>query len=292
MKKEFKVFAADIDGTLAGKGEGLLPLTKKALEDLHKNGVLIGPASGRPLDKNTINKAKEWELNFDFDFAIGLNGGDLWTKDDNTIHRINYLKPETIKNILEMIWDMDLNAIIYKDGYADIKAKRIDQFLLDSQQRNHSKIAEGTIEELSADPTGKIEVHLKHKDLPELMKRIKANETPEWTWIKTFEITPETAFFLPPEMREEFGDHVTIEFQDPGINKGLALLKYLEMKNIPVEQSIAFGDMQNDIELIKAAGFGVCMLNGCDESKAVAKAVTEFACADDGVGHFLYDHVL
>ena len=292
MKKDIKVFAADIDGTLAGKGEDLLPLTKKALEDLHAEGVLIGPASGRPLDKNTIEKSKAWGLNFDFDFAIGLNGGDLWTKDDNKIHRINYLKPETIKKILEMIWDLDINAIIYRDAYADILAKRIDEFLLDSQRRNNSKIAEGTIEELSAKETGKIEVHLKHKDLDELMRRIKENESSDWAWIKTFEVTPETALFLPEEMRKEFGDHVTIEFQDPAINKVLALKKYLDMKNIEVEKSIAFGDMQNDTEMIRVAGIGVCMLNGCDESKEAADFITEHACADDGVGHFLYDHIL
>lgn len=292
MKRNFKVFSADVDGTLALKGESLMPLTKKALNELHENGVLIGIASGRPLDSHTINKAQEWGLDFEFDYAIGMNGGDLYTKDDGKIHRLNYLQPHTIKNILEMIWDLDVNAIVYKDAYSDIMAKRIDDFLRDSQKRNNSKVSEGSIEELSSTPTGKIEVHMKHKDLDELMRRIEKNKTDEWTYVKTFEMTPETAKFLPEEMRKEFGDHITIEFQDPRVNKGDALLKYLDMKNIKVEDSIAFGDMENDIDLIKEAGWGVCMLNGCDQSKEVAQAITEFACSEDGVGHYLYNHII
>ena len=292
MKRNFKVFAADIDGTLAGKGEMLMPLTKKALNELHKNGVLVGLASGRPLDENTTEKAKQWELDFDLDFAIGMNGGDLYTRDDNKMYHFNYLQPATIKKLLEMLWDLDVNIIVYKDAYKDIMAKRIDAFLRDSQKRNHSKIAEGNIDEMSSIPTGKLEVHLKHKDLPEIMRRIEANKSDDWTYVKTFEITPENATFLPPEVRQELGDHVTLEFQDPRVNKGDALLKYLKMKNIAVEDSIAFGDMQNDIGLLKEAGFGVCLLNGCDESKAVANDITEHPCADDGVGHYLFDHVL
>ncbi|MBR0377442.1 MAG: HAD hydrolase family protein [Lachnospiraceae bacterium] len=77
MIKKISVFAADIDGTLAEKGGDLMPKTRAAIQRLHNEGVMIGIASGRPLDfGHTINRSKDWRLGFDFDFAIGMNGSD------------------------------------------------------------------------------------------------------------------------------------------------------------------------------------------------------------------------
>lgn len=274
MIENISIFVADIDGTLALKGDNLMPKTRNALEKLHNDGVLIGPASGRPLDNTVLNKAKEWGLSFEFDFAIGMNGGDLWTKDTQEINRYYYLQPNVIKKILSFVWDLDVNAILYKDAYAYIKAKRMDDFLRESQKRNHSYIEIGDIDFCSQDPTGKIELQLKKKEIPNLMKRIEENKSDEWIWVKTFELD----------------DHVSIEFQDPRVHKGMALEKYAEMKNIPINETIAFGDMQNDYGMIQSAGWGVCLLNGCDECKSIAQAVTEHPVTDDGVGNYLEDH--
>lgn len=274
MIENISIFVADIDGTLALKGDNLMPKTRNALEKLHSDGVLIGPASGRPLDNTVLNKAKEWGLSFEFDFAIGMNGGDLWTKDTQEINRYYYLQPEIIKKILSFVWDLDVNVILYKDAYAYIKAKRMDDFLRESQKRNHSYIEIGDIDFCSQDPTGKIELQLKKREIPNLMKRIEENKSDEWIWVKTFELD----------------DHVSIEFQDPRVHKGMALEKYAEMKNIPINETIAFGDMQNDFGMIQSAGWGVCLLNGCDECKSIAQAVTEHPVTDDGVGNYLEDH--
>ncbi|MDO4466732.1 MAG: Cof-type HAD-IIB family hydrolase [Bacillota bacterium] len=271
MIQDIKIFAADIDGTLALKGDNLMPKTKEALERLHQEGVLIGVASGRPLDNTVLNMAKKWGLDFEFDYAIGMNGGDLWTKETRTINRYYYLQPNTIKQILSFVWDLDVNAIIYKDAYAYIKAKRMDNFLIESQKRNHSYIEIGDIDFCSEDATGKIELQLSKKEIPMLMKRIEENQSDDWIWVKTFELD----------------DHVSIEFQDPRVHKGMALEKYAEMMGIPMEKTIAFGDMQNDYGLIQSAGWGVCLLNGCSECKEVAQAITEYPVTEDGVGNYL-----
>ena len=50
--------------------------------------------------------------------------------------------------------------------------------------------------------------------------------------------------------------------------------------------------MDNDIAMIREAGWGVCMANGCDEAKAVADAVTKYGVLEDGMGRYLEAHVL
>ena len=83
-----------------------------------------------------------------------------------------------------------------------------------------------------------------------------------------------------------------IEFMDPRVNKGLAVHKYSERNNIPINEIMAFGDMDNDKEMLKEAGWGVCLLNGSDISKSMADDITEYPCTEDGMGRYLEKWVL
>jgi len=83
-----------------------------------------------------------------------------------------------------------------------------------------------------------------------------------------------------------------LEFGDPQINKGFGLKEYEKLYGIHAEDVMAFGDMPNDNELLETAGWGVCLKNGAEDTKACADAVTEYTNNEDGMGHYLYDHVL
>ena len=66
-----KLLICDIDGTLTVKGGQPGPKTFEALRRFHEEGVMIGLASGRPVDHRTIGKIKEWGYDFDPDIVIG-----------------------------------------------------------------------------------------------------------------------------------------------------------------------------------------------------------------------------
>ena len=87
MMNQFKVIAADIDGTLCMKGEDLMPLTRSAIKKLHAEGVKFGLATGRPVDSRVLSYAEKWNLGFPFDFAIGMNGGELYDLKTNTTEK-------------------------------------------------------------------------------------------------------------------------------------------------------------------------------------------------------------
>lgn len=270
MIDNIRIFAADIDGTLVPKGEDLMPITKEALEKLHRDGVKVGLASGRPCDRRVIDKMKDWNMSFEADFVIGMNGGDLYVKGEEEVRHYFPLKKETLREIAEFLWDLDLNLIVYEKGYDHILAKRIDMFLEDSRKRNHSIVEVADIDRLCKYDTGKLEVHYDESIEEEVMKVVNAHKCDDWNCVKTF-----------------FG---TIEFTDPRIHKGIALQKYADLMNIPMEEVIAFGDMDNDVGLVDTAGWGVALINGCDATKAVAQAITEYPVTEDGVGRYLEDH--
>ena len=53
---------------------------------------------------------------------------------------------------------------------------------------------------------------------------------------------------------------------------------------------IAIGDELNDISMIKEAGLGVCMENGFDEVKAVAKEITK-TNLENGVAYIINKYI-
>ena len=50
---------------------------------------------------------------------------------------------------------------------------------------------------------------------------------------------------------------------------------------------MAFGDTSNDNEMLKVAGCGVCMINGTDDTKACANAITTYDNDHDGLAIYL-----
>ena len=65
-----------------------------------------------------------------------------------------------------------------------------------------------------------------------------------------------------------------IEINAAGVNKGTALVELGSMIGIRREEIMACGDGDNDIEMIKEAGFGVAMGNAEEEVKAAADYIT------------------
>ena len=66
-------------------------------------------------------------------------------------------------------------------------------------------------------------------------------------------------------------------------NKGKALEKIAQFYNINKDHIIAFGDADNDIELLKYAGISVAMKNGEKEIKEIAKMISLQDNNNDGI---------
>lgn len=64
------------------------------------------------------------------------------------------------------------------------------------------------------------------------------------------------------------------EILPKGVSKGGIITKMSEILNIDPKKTIAVGDYNNDISMIKAAGLGFAVENAVDEAKAVADYVT------------------
>ena len=59
-----------------------------------------------------------------------------------------------------------------------------------------------------------------------------------------------------------------------------------------MEDIVAFGDNENDIPMLNTAGIGVAVSNATDITKMAADKISEYSCFEDGVGHYLLEHIL
>ena len=67
---------------------------------------------------------------------------------------------------------------------------------------------------------------------------------------------------------------ILYELLPKSASKGNILLKMADMLGIDAKKTIAVGDYNNDISMIKSAGLGFAVANAVDEVKAVADYVT------------------
>jgi Cof subfamily protein (haloacid dehalogenase superfamily) len=77
-----------------------------------------------------------------------------------------------------------------------------------------------------------------------------------------------------------------LELSLPGINKAVTLAEYAASLGIEAEDVVAFGDMPNDIEMLRWAGNGYAMASGHPEAiRAAGQQAPHFD--DDGVAQIL-----
>ena len=66
------------------------------------------------------------------------------------------------------------------------------------------------------------------------------------------------------------------------VSKSLAIIKVLKYFDIDKSEAIAFGDGENDIDMLELVGLGIAMGNGNEKLKTIADFVTKKS-SEDGI---------
>jgi len=82
-----------------------------------------------------------------------------------------------------------------------------------------------------------------------------------------------------------------LELLPDGVSKGAALTEVSRLTGVPLAEIAAFGDSNNDLELLETAGLGVAVANALDNVKAVADYIASKPNGD-GVAEALHRYVL
>lgn len=90
-----------------------------------------------------------------------------------------------------------------------------------------------------------------------------------------------------------FSDESHLEFMQKNISKGDALKVLLEKLGQPLNQTMAFGDSMNDVELLRTVAHPIVMENAGSSLQTLfpqAQRAQKNDC--DGVARFLFDNIL
>ena len=254
-----KAIFTDMDGTLLRNDHLVSKRTADTLKRISDLGNKIVLASGRAYDGMRGNLER---LGFRPLMAT-LNGAYIIDEDRNEIFSSPF-RPEDLITISRVIKSHGLSYMFFYGEHWGAEEKN------DFYEHELSVIGiPGLVKQLE-DMAGINDVH-----------KIIAVGTPEMVSSSFSAIRKELSGFSVAKSSPYY-----IEINNAGVNKGLALETIAERYGIDRKDTIAFGDYDNDIEMLEKAGVGVAMANSTENVLERTALRTE-SNEDDGVAVFL-----
>ena len=260
---EVKAVFFDIDGTLVNDRKSVLKSTKEAIKIVKEQGVLVGVATGRgPFF------VKDLMDDLDLDFAVTYNGQYIFNKD-----RVLFASPIDKGSLRQIISYAKANQKEIAMGTRQaVVGSRIMSFGLSPLSQLVSrfvpKFLTRTISNSFNRMVSKV-VPQKEEDLLDLINQ------PVYQVLML--MTPEESNQAATEL-----DHLKFTRSNPFaadiINQGNSKLEGIRRVGkeygFDLNQVMAFGDSDNDLEMLAGVGMSVAMGNGSSSVKEVAKHIT------------------
>lgn len=248
----------DIDGTLLSfKTHKMSDSAKAALRALREKGIKLFISTGRsPCSFPALTEITE----FGFDGYVMLNG-QYCMVDGKVIHDIS-LPEDAVEKAFPYMKEKDISCEVLELDYC--YANFINEKLL-----NLRKIVGSTV------------------PLPPVVEKERFREH------RTYQLCP----YIQPEEEAEFFAHAPgckgvrwnplfVDVIPKNGGKPVGMQKLLDYFGYDREESMAFGDGGNDIEMLQFAGIGVAMGNAVPEVQAAADFVTKHV-DEDGIFYAL-----
>ena len=266
-KKTVKAIFLDLDGTLNNDQKIITEKTKAALMDAQKRGIRLVLASARP-SPGLFKERDILRLQDYGGILMSYNGGRIVDAKTGAVLFETAMELQQTKTVLRFLEKLPVTPIL-DDGKQFYVTDKTGYKVAYECQNNRMECTE--VENL-ADFLRFSPVKTLMSVLPE---RIAA-------------VQKEIAAFLPPELTVVQTAPFYLEVIPASINKGQGLLDTCTALGIDPAETVAFGDAENDIPMLKAAGVGVAMGNAAENVKAAADGVTR-SNNEDGIAAWLTD---
>ena len=246
-----KLLALDLDGTLVENLSTMAPETTKILTTVMKKGVHVTLATGREY-KITAQFAERLNINTPI---ICYQGGLIQNHKNNTPLLMRVISAEISRQVIKFARVNKLPMLLYtiENPYVELSSTLMEDLFAQADS-----------------PFLVVNNLLSAVDDTQLPLKFLFVQPPHKT---------NTVYTM---LQQKFGQNLTVprsletmvEATLPNTSKGDALRYLADALNIPLSQTMAIGDQDNDITMLKVAGLGVAMGNA---SAAAKKAATVIA---------------
>lgn len=258
-----KMVATDVDGTLLDEWERVTPRTRTAVAALIADGVPFVLATGRP--PRWIDPVVEG-LGFP-PLCVCGNGAVIY---DSAADRI--LHTSTL-DVESLVWIADLAERVLPG--CGLAAERVGRSAHDAATPQFVSSPEYEHAWLNPDDT-----QVSRQEVisaPAIKMLIRLRGTPSAEMQSALE--PHLAGRADITYSTNNG---LIELSAPGITKAAGLSVVAQRLGVDPAAILAFGDMPNDVPMLRMAGHGVAMGNAHPEAQAAADEITA-SNSEDGV---------
>ncbi len=248
--RDYRLAAVDLDDTLLGPDKTISPENRQAVRRLQEAGLLVIIASGRR-HQNSIRFQRELDLHGPI---IACQGGLLRDGDSGNVIEAHFLPQAVAQSILAETRHSEVHVIYYHLDHLYVAERHNPWIDLYEQRVGEKTEVLPDLEKLGGRRALKI---VWYGDPAELQNQRKAMEIKYHGKSDVFSTERENLEFMPR-----------------GVNKATALAKVAEELGIAPSQTMAFGDNENDIQMLRWAGCGLAMAHGKPEAKAAASLVS------------------
>lgn len=264
METKPYLIALDLDGTLLKDDKTISACNKEIIKKAKEAGHIVCIATGRPFRSSSMYY-EELELTTPI---VNFNGAYVHhPKDDNWGTYHTTLDLEVVKEIITVAEEHNLHNVL-AEIIDDVYFHYHDEKLIDVFSMGHEDIKIGDLRKNLGEDVTSILIHAADEDVEKIrmyLSDVHAEVVDHRRWAAPWHV---------------------IEIIRAGMNKAIGLEKIATYYNIPTERIIAFGDEDNDLEMLKYAGHGVAMGNAIAELKTVANKKT-LTNEEDGIAHYL-----
>ena len=275
-----RLIAFDLDGTLLDTGKGISERAARVLKEAAEQGILTVPATGR-LQKGLPASVRAMDH---VRYGILLNGGIVMDmRNGKEIYKCAFNREESL-GVWDVISGMDAMTDVYMGGLAFMNRSL------------HDRVSEFCLSEAVVQL-----VYATRDFVPEVREILEA--APEDSCAEKFNVYFRAADYagqIPPARellsRLPFLEVTTsvpnnLELNRIGADKGTGLQVLCGALGIDPAETLAIGDGENDISMLRAAGLGIAMKNACPGALAAADVVTERDNDHDGFAAALERYV-
>jgi Cof subfamily protein (haloacid dehalogenase superfamily) len=253
----FRLVATDLDGTLLRSDKSISPRTRQVLARVQEAGTRIVLVTGRP-PRFLRMVAEDLDM---LGLAICANGAIVYDPAQNAIIRHTPIPPAVAQDIILELRRMapGICFAFEQELYSSCEPEYLAQFPYNTA--SHAPLVEDALI-LCRKPVTKLIA--RHPTIPVAQLLLLTESLPDERVLATFSGAP------------------FVEISAPAAQKSLALARLCEEWGIQSSEVIAFGDMPNDLPMLRWAGHSAATANAQPEVRAAATEVT-LSNDEDGV---------
>lgn len=268
MKKDIKLIAFDIDGTIITDNLEVLDQTKNIIKELKAKGIEIVLCTGRTFNGFYWIREELGLVDYD-DYSITCTGAFVRQNATGKALIKKVLTKKEADEISSKLDDDRIDVTIHTRDILYNQAQNPNKHFINDQKKMRMPwLRYLSLDDIQTD-LGRVCFEADTEVLDEFEKRHKADFDKSFRYMRN--------------------DINIIEILNKDAGKSSALRDLAKMLGIEMENVMYFGDGANDVKSIKAAGVGVAMANG----RTLAKDAADFVIGDNNepsIANFLKEY--